>query len=174
MAEQTQRRSFITGGAGGIGEAVAHGMAEDGFHVIITDLDLAACQAVADAITAKGGSAEALALDVTDRAAVEATFAAQDRLGLSGQVLVGLVLGIASGVFFGEAAAKVQIVGDAFIRLLQMTVVPYVLVSLVRGLGGLDADMARRIGLRGGGMILILWAVASVLIPVFWPLVPAG
>lgn len=81
MAEQTQRRSFITGGAGGIGEAVAHGMAEDGFHVIIADLDLAACQAVADAITAKGGSAEALALDVTDRAAVEAAFAAQDSKG---------------------------------------------------------------------------------------------
>jgi Na+/H+-dicarboxylate symporter len=39
---------------------------------------------------------------------------------LSKQVLIGLALGIAAGVFFGERAASLQIVGDAFNRLLQM------------------------------------------------------
>ena len=81
MAEKKQRRSFITGGAGGIGEAVAHGMAEEGYHTIIADLDRDACQGVADALIARGGSAEAVVLDVTDRAAVEATFADQDTKG---------------------------------------------------------------------------------------------
>jgi len=71
-----------------------------------------------------------------------------------------------------EPAGVLSIGGDAYIRLLQMTVLPYVLVSLTRGLGGLDAEMARRIGLRGGGMILALWSVtlATVLcLPLAYP-----
>ncbi len=75
------------------------------------------------------------------------------------RVILGLGLGIATGLFFGDAVAALAIGGDIYIRLLQMTVIPYVLVSLVGGLGGLDAEMARRIGIRGGSMILVLWGV---------------
>jgi Na+/H+-dicarboxylate symporter len=82
------------------------------------------------------------------------------RLSLSAQVLLGLVLGIASGLFFGEAAAKVQIIGDAFIRLLQMTVVPYIAVSLIGAVGGLDYGSARQLALKGGAVLLMTWAVA--------------
>jgi Na+/H+-dicarboxylate symporter len=58
---------------------------------------------------------------------------------LSTQVLIGLVLGIATGVFFGEAAASLQIMGDAFVLLLQMTVMPFIMLSLVSALGKLNA-----------------------------------
>ena len=75
------------------------------------------------------------------------------------RVLLSLALGILFGLFVGEPAGVLSIGGDIYIRLLQMTVLPYILVSLVAGLGGLDAETARRIGLRGGGMILVLWAV---------------
>jgi len=81
MSTEKQRRCLITGGAGGIGEAVAHGMSEAGYHVVITDLDQNACQEIADAITANGGCAEAAALDVTNRANVAAVFAEQDAKG---------------------------------------------------------------------------------------------
>ena len=66
------------------------------------------------------------------------------------RVLLGLALGVLLGVFVGEPAGVLSIGGDIYIRLLQMTVLPYILVSLIVGLGGLDAEMARRIGLRGG------------------------
>ncbi len=95
-------------------------------------------------------------------------------LGLSpiARVLLGLALGVFFGVFIGEPAGVLSIGGDIYIRLLQMTVLPYVLVSLIVGLGGLDAEMARRIGLRGGGMILMLWAVVLailVCLPLAYP-----
>ena len=68
------------------------------------------------------------------------------RLSLSTQVLIGLALGVASGVFFGELLAFLGVIGDAFILLLQMTVLPYVMVSLIVGLGRLTQ---RRVQARG-------------------------
>lgn len=41
--------------------------------------------------------------------------------------------------------------------LLQMTVVPYMTVSLIAGVGRLGYDDARSILLRGGAVLLVLW-----------------
>ncbi len=88
------------------------------------------------------------------------------------RVILGLALGVFFGLFVGEPASALAIVGDAYIRLLQMTVLPYVLVSLIAGLGSLDADMAKRIGTRGGAVILALWAATLgtlVCLPLAYP-----
>ncbi|MEA2081086.1 MAG: cation:dicarboxylase symporter family transporter, partial [Pseudomonadota bacterium] len=76
------------------------------------------------------------------------------------RVILGLLLGIFTGLFFGESAGRLDIWGEAYIRLLQMTVIPYILVSLIGGLGRLDAGIARRIGLMGGALILLVWGIA--------------
>ncbi len=91
---------------------------------------------------------------------------------LSTQVLIGLLLGIATGLFFGERATAVDIVGQAFVRLLQMSVIPYVVVSLIAGIGQLDARTARDLALRGGGAVVLLWVIAWAgvsLFPVAFP-----
>ena len=49
--------ALVAGASRGIGEAIAHGLAEHGAHVVCTSRKPEACAAVADAITAKGGSA---------------------------------------------------------------------------------------------------------------------
>jgi 3-hydroxybutyrate dehydrogenase len=61
---------LITGAASGIGAGLAVELARAGHHVIVSDLRLADCQAVAERIRAAGGSADALAMDVTSDAAV--------------------------------------------------------------------------------------------------------
>jgi len=81
-------------------------------------------------------------------------------LSLATQVLIGFFVGVASGLFFGELIAPVGVVGDAFIRLLQMTVLPYVVVSLILGLGRLSAGDAGRLIRRAGALLLLLWVVA--------------
>ena len=45
---------------------------------------------------------------------------------LSTKVLLGLALGIFTGIFFGEMVAPLRVGGEVFIQLLQMTVLPYV------------------------------------------------
>lgn len=67
------KRALVTGGSGGIGAAICRRLAADGHHVIVhanRSLDKAA--AVVAEIISAGGSAEAVAFDVTDRTATEA------------------------------------------------------------------------------------------------------
>jgi NAD(P)-dependent dehydrogenase (short-subunit alcohol dehydrogenase family) len=68
--------ALVTGGGGGIGGAGAEGLAREGAAVLCTDADGAAAEATAARIRDAGGRAAALALDVRDRAAVDAAVAA--------------------------------------------------------------------------------------------------
>jgi 2-hydroxycyclohexanecarboxyl-CoA dehydrogenase len=70
------RVSLVTGGARGIGAAIARGLADDGLAVAIADLRLAQAQELAAEIEAAGGTSLAVELDVTDRESVGAAVAA--------------------------------------------------------------------------------------------------
>lgn len=87
-------------------------------------------------------------------------------MSLSTKIFIGLGLGILAGLFVGEPLGALEVFGDAYIRLLQMTVLPYIVVSLIAGLGRLDPAHARRIGLWGGGLLLVLWLLAFAMVAV--------
>ena len=80
------RRALVTGASGGIGQAIAERLARDGAHVIVhANTRLEAAEAIAGRIVAEGGSAEAVAFDVTDRAAAQA---ACERLLAAGAIQI--------------------------------------------------------------------------------------
>ncbi|HEY1227833.1 MAG TPA: 3-oxoacyl-ACP reductase FabG [Ramlibacter sp.] len=61
------KRALVTGGSGDIGSAIARRLARDGMHVIVhANARLDAAEQVAAQIRADGGSAQAVAFDVTD------------------------------------------------------------------------------------------------------------
>ena len=65
--QPTPRRALVTGGSGDIGGAICRQLAADGLHVIVhANGNLARAEEVVAAITATGGSAEAVAFDLTD------------------------------------------------------------------------------------------------------------
>lgn len=70
----SQQTVLITGAGSGIGQGIAQYLAEHGFDIVATDLQLDSAQATADAIIASGGSARAFAMDVTNEAQTQAVF----------------------------------------------------------------------------------------------------
>lgn len=75
------RVALVTGGAAGLGEAIAHRLAVDGAAVVVADVDAAGAERVAASITAHGGTAAAVPCDVTRTADVEAAVRAAADLG---------------------------------------------------------------------------------------------
>ena len=69
MSEHPQRVAIVTGGARGIGAAIAKRFAADGMAVAVIDLKEGDCAATVDAITAAGGPAFAAGADVSDSGA---------------------------------------------------------------------------------------------------------
>ncbi len=66
------RSALVTGGGRGIGAATAMRFAAEGATVVISDLDVEPAEAVAAGIRSAGGTALAVACDVTERLGVEA------------------------------------------------------------------------------------------------------
>ncbi len=90
----------------------------------------------------------------------------------SPRILAGLLAGVAVGLFFGESAAVLQPLADLYIRGMQMTVLPYLVLTLVGGLGQLDPSMARRLGLRAAallGLLLVLACAVIAVMPLAYP-----
>jgi Na+/H+-dicarboxylate symporter len=83
---------------------------------------------------------------------------------LTTQIIIGLALGVAIGLFFGEHVRVLQPLADSYIRLMQMTVLPYLSVGLVLGLGRLDRDQARHLAKYGLLTLMAFWLLALAVV----------
>jgi 2-hydroxycyclohexanecarboxyl-CoA dehydrogenase len=82
MTEPADKIAIVTGGASGIGLAIAERLARDGAKVAIFDLDAAGAEDQAAKIRADGGTALALRVDVSAREQIQgAVDAVHDTLG---------------------------------------------------------------------------------------------
>jgi 3-oxoacyl-[acyl-carrier protein] reductase len=80
------RRALVTGASGGIGQAIAERLGRNGAHVIAhANSNVAGAEAVVARIVGAGGSAEAIAFDVTD---VDSARAACERLLEGGAIQI--------------------------------------------------------------------------------------
>ena len=85
-------------------------------------------------------------------------------MSLSSRIFVGLFAGICTGLFFGELVSDLKIVGDIFVSLLQITVLPYIIVSLIAGFGRMELSQAKRLAVRGSAVLLLIWGLALLMV----------
>lgn len=74
------------------------------------------------------------------------------KLGLSTQILIGLILGALVGYLFPDVGDKLKPFGDGFLRLIKMIVVPLIFSTLVMGIAG-TGDF-KKLGRLGGKSII--------------------
>ncbi|MBX3156650.1 MAG: dicarboxylate/amino acid:cation symporter [Deltaproteobacteria bacterium] len=75
-------------------------------------------------------------------------------------VLVAIALGIALGVVRPELAAQMLPLGEAFIKLVKMTIAPLIFCTVVGGIAGMKS--MKTVG-KAGGLALLYFEVASTL-----------
>ncbi|MCX5872335.1 MAG: cation:dicarboxylase symporter family transporter [Deltaproteobacteria bacterium] len=99
------------------------------------------------------------------------------RLSLSAWIFVGLGLGVVFGLFFGELCRPLKFVGTAFLKLLQMGVLPYMVVTLIHGIGSLSSVEAKLMAGKGSIVLGSFWVVGLIVIFAFsfaFPVVPSS
>lgn len=87
-ANQKGRVALITGGASGLGAAIAHRFARDGMILVIADIDEQACQRATVELTKAGAEVSAVVMDVSSSESVARGFTEFDRFGGRCDVLV--------------------------------------------------------------------------------------
>lgn len=136
----------VTGGASGIGAGISRGLAHEGANVVIADLNLDAAQEVVDTIAADGGSASAVRVDVTDRAAVaEGIRQAVDTYGRL-------------DAYFNNAGM------NAPMKFLEITESNFELIMRINGLGvliGIQEAAKQYIAQGGGGKVINTASIAG-------------
>ena len=85
-------------------------------------------------------------------------------MSLSKQIFLGLAAGLAVGLFFGEKASFLDLPARGFVQLLQVTVLPYVVGSLIAGIARGTPAQARRLASKGGLALLLLWALSLAIV----------
>jgi len=76
-----------------------------------------------------------------------------------------MFIGLLLGTLFSTSFAVINHLANAFVTLLQMTVLPYIVLSLIVGLGGLSPDKAKKVSKKS--LFIILVMIITVLFFIF-------
>lgn len=83
------------------------------------------------------------------------------KLSLAAKTFIGFGVGIVIGLIFGEKATVLAPLGDIFLNMIQMIVVPMVFLSITAGVASLgDLRKLRNIGVKVVGLYAITSAIS--------------
>lgn len=102
------------------------------------------------------------------------TSATKTALNPAFQIAFGAIAGLAFGLAAGDWAQNLQFVGDIFIRLIQMAIVPLVMTSVIVATGSMSGAGTGRIALRTFKWMVGFSLVAAVLAWVLSVLIKPG
>jgi Na+/H+-dicarboxylate symporter/ABC-type amino acid transport substrate-binding protein len=85
------------------------------------------------------------------------------------QMAAAIALGVCIGMFFGERCAALEPFASAYIKILKMTAIPYLVVAIVHGVGMLNRAQGMQILKKGSLFIaLILFINISMIYLIKW------
>ena len=85
-------------------------------------------------------------------------------MSLSKKIVISLIAGAATGLFFGEYCSFFSYIGDGFISLMQMTVLPFIMVSIIANLGRTSMSEGKELLVKGIKTLLLLLSFGVVML----------
>ncbi|MFZ4758195.1 MAG: SDR family NAD(P)-dependent oxidoreductase [Burkholderiaceae bacterium] len=113
LFDLTGKVAIVTGSSRGIGRSIAENMAAHGAKVVVSSRKLDACQVVVDAITKAGGTATAIAANISDKAGLQRLV--DESRAAFGPIDV-LVCNAASNPYFGPSSGMGDEVFEKIMR----------------------------------------------------------
>lgn len=154
------KRAVITGGARGIGRAIAEGFLNEGAEVTIADLDAAAAKETAAALGAK---ASGLTLDVTDRASIDAMV---ETVAATGPIDI-----LVNNAAIFDMAPIVEITEESYDRVFAVNVKGLLFTlqavakqMIAQGQGGKIINLSSQAGRRGEALVAVYCASKAAVI----------
>ncbi len=154
------KRAIVTGGARGIGRAIAEGFLDEGAEVTIADLNAAAAKETAATLGAK---ASGLTLDVTDRASIDAMV---ETVSAAGPIDI-----LVNNAAIFDMAPIVEITEESYDRVFAVNVkgLLFTLQAVARqmiaqGRGGKIINLSSQAGRRGEALVAVYCASKAAVI----------
>lgn len=154
------KRAIVTGGARGIGRAIAEGFLNEGAEVTVADLDATTARETAAALGAK---ASGLALDVTDRASIDAMV---ETVSAAGPIDI-----LVNNAAIFDMAPIVEITEESYDRVfavnvkgLLFTLQAVAVQMIARGRGGKIINLSSQAGRRGEALVAVYCASKAAVI----------
>ncbi len=86
------------------------------------------------------------------------------RLSMSAKVFLGFGIGAVLGLVFQDKILFVQPIGDLFLKLIQMIVIPLIFCSIISGIASIgDVTKLRRIGTKVMGFYIVTTILSTIL-----------
>lgn len=80
-------------------------------------------------------------------------------ISMTNQVMIATILGVIVGIIFQEKVESFKVIGDVFLRLIQMSVVVLIMGAVIEAVGGLEAKELGKIGLK-----VFVWFMGSTIL----------
>lgn len=81
---------------------------------------------------------------------------------LTKRIFIGMGSGVITGITLGEHTQTLKALGDIYIGLMQMTVLPYIVFSIIGNIGRLSTLEFKSLAKNSISIFALLWAVSSV------------
>ena len=85
------------------------------------------------------------------------------KLSMTVQIMIGMVGGMLLGICFGEKVRDIKLIGDIFLRLIQMSVVVMIMGAVIESVANLDPKELGRFGIKMLFWFLLTTVIASAI-----------
>lgn len=83
-------------------------------------------------------------------------------LSFAVKVFISIFAGVICGLFFGEKTQILEPIGTIFIKLMQITVLPLIIIFIISGLGSINRDDAKEFLKKIVSIVLLIWFLGII------------